>query len=210
MRKFVIVLLAFVSTAVVNAQEFENEAVKKMSDKVCECITGKESIDTKEKAELEFGICLMSVYNDDKEYYDSKNMNFADTAVSMKAGEQVGMQLAGSCPAAMKIFMMIANDETSDETDYEEEDEYIVITGKIIKTDDEKFNTFEIKDEDGRKYKVLWLTYVDNDQLLEDAVKGKSDYVFTIMELDLYDPRIEEYRSMMILDRIEKIILIEE
>jgi hypothetical protein len=204
MRNLILLGMALLSTVVVSAQEFDKEAVKKMSDEVCKCITGKEGIDTKEKAELEFGICLMSVYNGDKAYYDSKNMNFADTAVSMKAGEQVGMQLAGSCPAAMKIFMMIANDDMSNETDYEEEDEYIVITGTIIKTDDEKFNTFEIKDENGKKFKVLWLTYVDNDQLLEDAVKGKTDYIFTIMELDLYDPRIEEYRSMMILDKIEQ------
>lgn len=204
MRNLILVCIALVSTVLVHAQEFDKEAVKKMSDKVCECITGKEGIDTKQEAELEFGICLMNSYTDDKEYYDSKNMNFADTAVSMKAGEQVGMQLAGSCPAAMKIFMMLANDETADEAVYEEQEDYMVITGKIIKKDDDKFNTFEIKDENGKKYKVLWLTYVENDQLLEDAIKGKTDYVFTVMELDFYDPRIEEYRSMMILDTIEK------
>lgn len=204
MRNLIIICLLFSSTVIVNAQEFDKEAVKKLSDKVCECITGKERIDTKDQAEFEFGICLKGAYNDDKAYYDSKNMNFANTAVSMKAGEQVGMQLAGSCPAAMKIFMMIANDDMSSESDYEEEDEYINITGKVIKIDDDKFNTLEIKDKNGKKYKVLWLTYVDNDQLLEDAITGKTDYIFTIMELDLYDPRIKEYRSMMILDKIEK------
>lgn len=203
MRNLIIVFIALISTLVANAQEFDKEAIKKMSDKVCECITSKEGVDTKEKAELEFGICLMTSYTNDKKYYDSKNINFTDTSISMKAGEQVGMQLAGSCPAAMQIFMMIANDDTSDESDYKEQDEYIVITGKIVKTDDQKFNSFDIKDEDGRKHKVLWLTYVDNDELLEDAVKGKTTYVFTTMELDIYDPRIGEYRNMLVLGRVD-------
>jgi hypothetical protein len=208
MKNLIIILVALISTVAVNAQEFDTEAITKMSDGVCECLQTKEHIDTKEKAEMEFGFCIMKLYNSDVEYYDSKNMKFTDQSVSFKVGEQVGTALASSCPAALKIFMMIAEgvtteeQEEQEEQDYEEQ-EYIEIIGKIITVDAGKFNTFEIKDEDGRTHKVLWLTYVDNDDLLEEAKKGKIAYVFTTMELDIYDPRIGEYRNMLILDRID-------
>lgn len=204
MRNLLLLSIAFLATVVVNAQELNKEAVTKMADGVCECISGKEGIDTKTKAELEFGMCLMKVYSEDEAYYNDNNMNFTDQKVILNAGEQVGVKLAGSCPPAMEIFMMIAGAENDTEEEYDEQ-EYIEFTGKIVKSDDDKFNTFEIKDEDGRRHKVLWLTYVDNDELLEDAVKGKKSYVFTAMELDIYDPRIGEYRNMLVLDRIDLI-----
>jgi hypothetical protein len=89
-------------------------------------------------------------------------MKFTDQSVSFKVGAQVGTALASSCPAALKIFMMIAEGVTTEdqeeqeleEQDYEEQ-EYIEIIGKIIAVDASKFNTFEIKDEDGRTHKVI-------------------------------------------------------
>lgn len=207
MRNLLLLSIAFLATVVVNAQELNKEAVTKMADGVCECISGKEGIDTKKKAELEIGICLMKVYSEDEAYYNENNMNFMDQTAIYNASRQVGVKLAGSCPSAMEIFVMIAgaeNDTEEVEEEYDEQ-EYIEFTGKIVKSDDKKFTTFEIKDEDGRRHKVLWLTYVDNDELLEDAVKGKKSYVFTAMELDIYDPRIGEYRNMLVLDRIDLI-----
>ncbi len=194
-------------TAVVtNAQELNKVAIKKMSDGVCECISSKEGVDTKSKAELEFGMCLMKVYSEDEAYYNENNMDFTDQKVVSNIGEQVGIQLAVSCPPAMEIFMMIAGAQNDTEVEEDnEEQEYIEFTGKIVKTDGKKFTTFEIKDEDGRRHNVVWLTYVDNDELLEDAVKGRDSYIFTSIELDIYDPRIGEYRNMLVLDRIDLI-----
>ena len=205
MRNLLLLSIAFLATVVVNAQELNKEAITKMADGVCECISSKEGIDTKTKAELEFGMCLMKVYSEDEAYYNDNNMDFTDQKVILNAGEQVGVKLAVSCPPAMEIFVMIAGAENDTEEEEYDEQEYIEFTGKIVKSDDKKFTTFEIKDEDGRRHKVLWLTYVDNDELLEDAVKGKKSYVFTAMELDIYDPRIGEYRNMLVLDRIDTI-----
>ena len=99
---------------------------------------------------------------------------------------------------------MLFADEIEDEMESDSyEEENIIFTGKITKVENDKFKSFEIKDENGRKRNVLWLTYVDNDQLLEEAVKGKTTYQFTAMELDIYDPRIGEYRNMLVLDRID-------
>jgi hypothetical protein len=50
--------------------------------------------------------------------------------------------------------------------------------GKISKVDASKFITFEIKDEDGRIHKALWLTYVDHDDLLEESKKTKNNLGF--------------------------------
>ncbi|WP_405368852.1 hypothetical protein [Nonlabens sp. Asnod2-A12] len=209
MRNLLLLSIAFLATVVVNAQEFDKEAITKLSNGVCECIEGKEGLDTREKAELEFGRCIMQVYSNDQEYFNEKGLDITNPQKSLNIGKQVGVTLASTCEEALPIFMMIARDVrqaqvSSEEEEYDEQ-EYIEFTGKIVKSDDKKFTTFEIKDEDGRRHKVLWLTYVDNDELLEDAVKGKKSYVFTAMELDIYDPRIGEYRNMLVLDRIDTI-----
>jgi hypothetical protein len=200
MKHLYLILIALFTTVAVNAQQFNVEAVQELADKVCECILSKGEIDTKEKVEMELGSCMLKAYSDNQTYFDEKGINFLDAKNAEKLGEQVGIKLAGSCPESIPLFMLFADDI---EEEMEMEEENLVITGKIVKVEDEKFKSFEIKDEDGRKRKVLWLTYVDNDELLEDAVKGKTTYVFTAMELDIYDSRIGEYRNMLVLDRVD-------
>ncbi|AUC80127.1 hypothetical protein CW736_12435 [Nonlabens sp. MB-3u-79] len=200
MKNIYIGLLVLLTTASVNAQQFNEEAVKELADQVCECIQTKGDIETKEKAEMELGSCMLQAYSNNQKYFDDKGINFLDANNAEKLGEQVGIMLAGSCPESIPLFMLFADDI---EEEMELEEENLVITGKIVKVEDDKFKSFEIKDEDGRRRKLLWLTYVDNDELLEDAVKGKTTYVFTAMELDIYDPRIGEYRNMLVLDRVD-------
>jgi hypothetical protein len=199
MKNLFITVVVFFTAAAVNAQQFNEEAVQELADKVCECLQTKGEIDTKEKAEMELGTCMLQAYSKSQKYFDEKGINFLDANNAEKLGEQVGVKLAGSCPGAIPLFMLFADDMK----DMEMEEENLVITGKIVKVEDDKFKSFEIKEEDGRKRKVLWLTYVGNDELLEDAVKGKTTYTFTAMELDIYDPRIGEYRNMLVLDRVD-------
>ncbi|GAK95228.1 hypothetical protein JCM19298_1357 [Nonlabens ulvanivorans] len=52
--------------------------------------------------------------------------------------------------------------------------------------------------------KFLWLEYVENDNLLETAMKKKKKYTFTYVEKNMYDLRIQEYRNMLVLTKIEE------
>ncbi len=203
MKKLTILLFVFITSTIVNAQKFDDAVVSELSDKVCECLKTKGKIETKAQAELELGTCMLTAYSKNKKYFDKNGANFLEGNNAEKLGEQVGIKLAGSCPEAIPLFMLFA-DEIEDEMESDSyEDENIIFTGKITKVESDKFKSFEIKEDNGRVRKVLWLTYVDNDQLLEDAIKGKSSYQFTVMELDIYDPRIGEYRNMLVLDRID-------
>ncbi|AGC78209.1 hypothetical protein LX97_02993 [Nonlabens dokdonensis] len=205
MKKLTILLLVFITSTIVNAQKFDDAVVTELSDKVCECLKTKGKIETKAQAELELGTCMLSAYSKNQEYFDKNGANFLEGDNAEKLGEQIGIKLVGFCPESLPLFMLFA-DEFADEMESESDnnEENIIITGKITKVENDKFKSFEIKDENGRKRNVLWLTYVDNDQLLEDAVKGKKTYQFTALELDIYDPRIGEYRNMLVLDRIEE------
>lgn len=203
MKKLTILFIAFITSSIVNAQKFDDDVVAELSDKVCECLKSKGEITSKEQAELELGTCMLTAYSKNKKYFDKKGANFLEGNNAEKLGEQVGIKLAGTCPEAIPLFMLFADEIEDDMESDSYEEENIIFTGKITKVENDKFKSFEIKDENGRKRNVLWLTYVDNDQLLEEAVKGKTTYQFTAMELDIYDPRIGEYRNMLVLDRID-------
>lgn len=78
------------------------------------------------------------------------------------------------------------------------------LTGKVIDFSNEQFYTISIKDDTGRVRKFLWLEYVENDNLLETAMKKKKKYTFTYVEKNMYDLRIQEYRNMLVLTKIEE------
>lgn len=168
-----ILIVILLTTVAVNAQQFNEKAVKELAEKVCECIPTKEGIATREKAETGLGSGMLQAYSSNQTYFDGKGLNFHDAKNVEKLGEQVGIQFAESCPEPISLFMLFANDIE----EMEMEEERLVIIDTIVKVEDKKFKSFEIKDEDGRKPNVLWLTYVDNDELIEDAVKGKTTYI---------------------------------
>ncbi|WP_124981419.1 hypothetical protein [Nonlabens xiamenensis] len=200
MRNFItlfICLLVFTGTY---AQQPSEEAISKLSTDTCTCIEKIDNIKTEAQAELELGKCMAAAYGKDVKYYNSQGLDFMNEAILEEFGEAVGLNMVANCPSFLEIFINMDYDDEETGDSYETFEE---ITGSVQKLTSDSFSVLTIKDDNGRQHKVLWLTYVDNGDLLRQAIEDKKTYTFRVRELDIYDPRIEEYRNMYVLDRID-------
>jgi len=188
-----------------NAQKDKDKAYERMAQFVCECVNNKgEDLKnaTQSQFEMAFGVCLFKAYNQDVEYYKNKGikLNTDDNAME-SLGEEIGMKMAVYCP---EMLMSMAAFYMDDEDIVEAAEELLRINGFIATVEEGTFYTLIVKGEDGRTYKMLWLTYVNNHDLLLEAVTNKKTYTFTYYETEMYDNRINEYRNMLIVDAIEQ------
>ena len=114
-------------------------------------------------------------------------------------GVLVGIKMASICPD--KLIELAGEDEVN--IDSESSDEYRTIEGEgvVFSILEEPFVCFTIKDEEGRKQKYYWLTYVDSEMNIENAfnsLKGRKVYFEYVID-EIFDPRIREYRNINIL-----------
>ena len=114
-------------------------------------------------------------------------------------GVLVGIKMASICPD--KLIALAAEDEVKN--DSESSDDYRTTAGEgvVFSIIAEPFVCFTIKDEEGRKQKYYWLTYLDSEMNIENAfntLKGREVYFEYVID-EIFDPRIREYRNINIL-----------
>ena len=205
LKTIYILFLALFISAISYAQKDKDKAYDRMAKFVCECVEvkGDDLKDaTQAQFELAFGICLLKAFNEDSAYYKGKGIQINTNGDAMEAlGEEIGMKMASYCP---ELILSMAAFYEDDEDYTEEADEIMSMVGTIEKIEDGTFHTLIIKGDDGRTYKMLWLTYVNNHDMLLEAVTNKKPHTFTYYETEMYDNRINEYRNMLIVDSVEK------
>jgi hypothetical protein len=205
MIKHVLIVIFLVTSLLSTAQKDRNKAYERMAKFVCECIDEKgEDLKnaTQTQFEMAFGVCLFKAYNQDPNYYKNKGIKLNTDGNAMESlGEEIGMKMAVYCP---EMLMSMAAFYTDDEDIEEEAEELLSINGFIESIENGTFHTLVVKGDDGRTYKILWLTYVNNHDLLLEAVTNKKTYTFTYYETEMYDNRINEYRNMLIMDAVEQ------
>ncbi|EAS19509.1 hypothetical protein BBFL7_00054 [Flavobacteria bacterium BBFL7] len=207
--KLKITLLLLMISFLSSAQKLEEEVLDKLSNSICSHLEEKGDIDNLNSVEAlkVFTESMFKAYAKDPEYYKKNGLDFtAGDEVLEAYGEQLGMHMVVNCPSSISLFLSMAGDEEFEDMNYDSQVEPMVytISGKVIDSNHEQFYTLSIKDENGRVRKFLWLEYVENDHLLEIAMKKKNKYTFFYEEKNMYDPRIQEYRNMLVLTKIEE------
>ncbi|WP_146105159.1 hypothetical protein [Nonlabens arenilitoris] len=207
--KYKITLILLLITIFSNAQKLEEEVLDKLSNSICTHLKEKGDIEnlTSVEALKVFTESMFKAYATDPEYYKKNGLDFAAGDEVLEAyGEQLGMHMVVNCPSSISLFLSMAGDEDFEEMGYTTVNEPMsyTVTGKVVDFSQEQFYTLSIKDGNGRVRKFLWLEYVENDILLETAMKKKNKYTFTYVEKNMYDPRIQEYRNMLVLTKIEE------
>jgi len=206
MKKLLICLLLFPFLSI--AQEFNKEVVSKVSVDVCDCINTKEYTDDA-KGITYLENCMMQGFATNLEYLQENGIDLmADDDRAERFGEKLGIELALKCPKALPLLMilgqeMIENGEMNSDYETQAEEDYPFIIGKIAEVEKGTFPIFKVVDINGAKHNMLWLTVVDNPALLEQALEGKKNFILEYFENELYDPRIEEYRYMKILNAVK-------
>ena len=117
-----------------------------------------------------------------------------------RLGELIGIKMAGVCPE--EILRMT---NTSDDEDYEEMSNYV--SGTVTKIEKEQFVVLSLKDDSGKTLKLYWLYYVDSELDLESNYSNLIDKKVEVYyyESDLFDARINEYKSFNIIEELNLI-----
>ena len=77
--------------------------------------------------------------------------------------------------------------------------------GEVIDIQSEQFITLQVKDQNGRNYSFLLLTYFDTAPLLtNNDIKKKDKLKISYTEIELFDSKAKEFRYFKILTKLEK------
>ena len=198
MKNLLTLILLFSLSSLLNAQEDYMAAI---AEKSCECLDNISKDVRGEMFNMEFGLCIIAA----AEPFSEQLMKDYGIDVSMgekhgeELGRMVGMKMVAECPA---MIMTIA-DRMSEE-DFEDDGSEKFVSGEVVRISGDVFTEFTIKDEDGKTLKFYWLTYVDSPvdlPLNYMDLKGKQVQI-RYNTMDLFDKRLEEYRSFNILEWI--------
>ena len=178
-------LLANFSFAQVNSKD---GLVGVLSNQTCDCLDTKKL--NKANLELTLGVCIIQSIQkntEDVEKYFGKNI-LSNEENMTEIAESIGVKLALECPKfANLISDMTYEDEAMDE-------EFLLLTGKIVAVNSEQFMTFKLKQDSGKIVTFLVLEDFENSYLLLDSVIKPSDTVeIYYYEAILYDPKIKKF-----------------
>lgn len=203
--KSLLILLTFLGVndgLIAQDEDKKEELLDVISMETCDCIN-KKNIDFAEiertKLELEFGFCVMESYakrkNDAEKYL---GVTLSDEASLEKLGEDIAFKMMNNCP---DIILALAGQYVEDEL--EEIEESMTMIGDVVGLTSSQFNILSVKDKDNRTQKFLWLEYFEGEELLKDIAKLKKETVkVSFFNLELFDPKINEYRNFKVINSI--------
>lgn len=198
MRKIflVLILMCFANT-------YSQVGLDLIAKESCECLDAKKVKDPNlsgDELKKDVGICIIKSYSDHKSELNSEEKEkFNGTDGMGKLGETVALKMLTFCP---NIIMELGKDATDDAADAKED---ASILGKVIEIQSEQFITLQIKDQNGRKYSFLLLTYFDSAPLLtNNEIKKKDNLKVSYTEIELFDSKAKEFRYFKILTKLEK------
>jgi len=174
-----------------------------IAKKTCECLDakkGKSENFTGKELKTAVGLCIIKSYSDHKSKLNSEEKEkFNDTDGMGKLGEAVALKMVAFCPNMIMELGKNYNDEIADEK------EDVFILGEVIDIQSEQFITLQVKDQNGRKYSFLLLTYFDTAPLLtNNDIKKKDNLKISYTEIELFDSKAKEFRYFKILTKLEK------
>lgn len=195
MNLYLVALISILSTSSIFAQDY----LTKITYESCECLSAIEETEDRDQFNLELGLCIIEASMPYKKELkkdhgiDLENINEDGT----RLGELIGIKMAGVCP---EEILKVANG--GDEESYDDLSSYS--SGTITKVEKEQFVVFSIKDDSGKTIKLHWLYYIDSEIDLEADyanLLGKRVEMY-YYESDLFDARIDEYKTFNIIEEI--------
>ena len=188
------------SSFFISLHSFSQDYLEAIANSACECSDSIPKGGTLEVLQMRFGLCIVDASTPYKmELFRDHDIDLSKISEN-NHGEQLGMLVALkmgiACP---ELLASLVADDDSDEEAYEEM--YFEARGTVFSIAEEPFVCFTIKDEEGRKQKFYWLSYVDSEMNLEttfQSLLGREIYLEYVVQ-EVFDPRIKEYRNINIL-----------
>ena len=185
------------------ANTYSQVGLDLIAKETCECLDAKKVKEPKlsgDELKKDVGICIIKSYSDHKSELNSEEKEkFNDTDGMGKLGETVALKMLAFCPNMIMELGKNSKDEIADD----KEDAFIL--GEVIDIQSEQFITLQVKDQNGRKYSFLLLTYFDTAPLLtNNDIKKKDKLKISYTEIELFDSKAKEFRYFKILTKLEK------
>jgi len=166
----------------------------------CECADSIDQSLGKEEYQMALGLCIFAAA---EPYYDELEEDYDFTLAEIdtkgeELGRIVGTRMATICPKTIAVLAkkMYAEDEIVQNTFF---------TGTVSKVETGSFTVLSIENGSGKTTKCYWLTYVETDFDISEGLEeleGERVVVETL-DMELYDPRIGEYRDFKVISRLE-------
>lgn len=194
------VLLVFLFSSLIYSQDVYEIIAKE----TCECLSLKKinyESTSKEDIQKEVGLCMIQSYTSHiNDFKPEEKINFDDEGGMEKMGEAVAMKMLVHCPEIIMEMGKLAQDE-----DKNANVETSTIDGEIQDIKAEQFVTIILKDKNGRVHNLLILDYFDTASLFtNNEIKKKDNISVSFSEVELYDPKMKEFRYFKIISKIEK------
>jgi len=196
MKKILIAGLVFAGY-----HSFSQTYFDKIVQQSCNCVSKvSQSLDN-EKYTQELGVCMIVAAEPyRKQLKKDHNIDFDKIDVDgEKLGKLIGIKMVAVCP---DLILAVAKRSGNGESAAVESKTF---EGIITKIENEFFVVLHIKDESGKTNKFYWLTYVESGIEVADgydSMVGKS-IALTYRSEEFFDPKIKEYRSFSIIEKLE-------
>ncbi|GGD36097.1 hypothetical protein [Flavobacterium orientale] len=170
----------------------------------CECIVNK-NFDLKnrdyEKIKLEFGLCIINSYSNHKSKFDeSIDLDFKNSKMMSKFGEDVALKMINHCPDKIIEFGNFEGDDEDEILDN------ITFEGVFLESKKSDFQMVTVKENNGRIHTLIVLTFFEDVNLITDNLIKKNDKVSVeYFEQEFYDPKLNDFRYYKVIQGIKKI-----
>jgi hypothetical protein len=190
--------LALFITVSLPAQDY----LEKIAGETCSCAKSiPDSLET-QRTYLELGSCMLRVAEPyKKQLKKDYAFDLDDIESGAKSlGKIVGLKMATICPdVLLRLNQKKKEGEKTLQTEF--------FQGRVTKIEKDFFVIFSINDNAGKSLKFYWLTNAESnielvnkyEQLFDKDVKVKYHL------MTLFDPKINDYRSFNVIDKIEQL-----
>ncbi len=211
-KKLVISAVVLLSLLISSNSVYSQKYLEEIAADACDCfskITDTVDVDVDEIS-YQMGLCIFEVAGPyKKKLKKDYDINLNDiNAAGEDLGVLVASQMMSECPDLLMYYSLLIADPEEYETEGEyESDEYEVFEAKgvITSVSTDNFVTLSLKEESGRTNKYYWMSYIDSEfdviaeypNLVGDMVIISYDFI------ELFDPRINEYRDFRLIYEIK-------
>lgn len=185
---------------VVATTAMAQDGINIVANETCQCVT---EIKAKGEAitQMQLGLCMVKSYTANKSKFPPEmQVALTDSEKFENVAAQVGIKMVEICPDVIMAFA-----ESDDASEEVEEEADIIVSGQVTEIRTEQFITVEMKDDKGKKYSMLMMFFFDTASVLTEGKLKKGDKVTaSYTEIELYDPKMKEFRTYKILTDLSK------
>lgn len=194
MKYAVALLFAVISTAA-----YSQTYMDKIASQSCECITRIQRGDDYEQYTREIGVCMILASEPYKKQLKKEHGISFDhiDRDAQRLGTLIGVKMATVCPESVLSLVEMADKSSAKVSKH--------CVGTLTKFENDMFVVLHVKDQDLKTNKFYWMTFVNSDVDLAEQYETMvgAPVRITYRTEKMYDPKIKDYRSFSILEKLE-------